>query len=214
LPGIKLEGIFTHFAKAEDQSSGFTKDQFARFQTVLSKVNFIPVKHAANSAALLFYPETHLDMVRVGLMLYGLYPGANARRLINLVPALAFKSRVTYLKKVPAGTPISYGGTYVTSRETRIATIPVGYADGFSRRLSNKGQVIIRGKRFPVVGTVTMDLCMVNVNDSDVEAGDEVVMIGEQNGQMISCDELARMEDTISYEIICSIGKRVPRVYK
>lgn len=214
LPGIKLEGVFTHFAKAEEQESSFTQEQFDKFQGLISKLDFIPIKHAANSAAALYYPQTQLDMVRVGLMLYGLYPAGNSRRLINLKPALSFKSRVTYLKKVGAGTPISYGGTYTTQRETKIATIPVGYADGFSRRLSNRGQVIIRGKRYPVVGTVTMDLIMVNVNDSAVEAGDEVTLIGEQSGQMISVDEIARMEDTISYEVICAIGKRVPRIYK
>lgn len=214
LPGLELEGVFTHFAKAEDPQDNFTVDQFQKFQHVISKVKHIPIKHSANSAAVLYHSETHLDMVRVGLMMYGLYPLGSSRRMINLKPALSFKSRVTYIKRIPAGTPLSYGCTYSTPSETTIATIPVGYADGFSRRLSNRGQVIIRGKRYPVVGRVTMDLTMINVGGSDVEVGDEVVLIGEQNGQAISADEVAGLEDTISYEVICGIGKRVPRIYK
>jgi alanine racemase len=214
LPAVQLEGFFTHFAMAEDPHDNFTVGQFEKFQQLSNRLPQIPLKHAANSAAVLFHPETHLDLVRVGLMLYGLYPQGNSRRIINLQPALSFKSRVTYLKKVPAGTPLSYGCTYVTPNDTMIATIPVGYADGFSRRLSNRGQVIIRGRRFPVVGRVTMDLTMVNVGDSKVEVGDEVVLIGSQNGQAISADEVAALEDTISYEVICAIGKRVPRIYK
>ncbi|OGB89395.1 alanine racemase [candidate division WOR-1 bacterium RIFCSPHIGHO2_01_FULL_53_15] len=213
LPGLVLEGIFTHFAKAEDPADKFTADQFQKFQRIAERVSSIPVKHCANSAATLFHRETHLDMVRVGLMIYGLYP-QNSRRLIELKPALSFKSRVTYLKRVPAGTPLSYGSTYVTPAETTIATIPVGYADGYSRRLSNRGKVLVRGKRYPVVGAVTMDLTVVNIGDAKVEMGDEVVLIGEQNGEGISVDEIAALEETVSYEVICGIGKRVPRVYK
>jgi len=214
LPGLELEGIFTHFAKAEDPQDNFTEGQFDKFKYVISKAAQIPIKHSANSAGVLFHADTHLDMVRVGLMMYGLYPSGASRSLIKLKPALSFKSRITYLKKVPAGTPLSYGGTYQAPSETTIATIPVGYADGFSRRLSNRGAVIIRGKRYPVVGRVTMDLTMVNVGDAKVEVGDEVVLIGEQNGQLISADEIADLEDTISYEVVCGIGKRVPRIYK
>jgi alanine racemase len=214
LPELLLEGIFTHFAKAEDPQDNFTQDQFQKFKQVAAKVKHIPIKHSANSAAVLFHPETHLDMVRVGLMIYGLYPQGSSRRLINLKPALSFKSRITYLKKIPEGTPVSYGCTYVAPSQTTIATVPVGYADGFSRRLSNRGQVIIRGKRYPVVGRVTMDLTLVNIGEDKVEMGDEVVLIGEQNGQAISADEVAGLEDTISYEVVCGIGKRVARIYK
>lgn len=214
LPGLVLEGIFTHFAKAEDPEDKFTAEQFQKFQQIAMRVSGIPLKHTANSAAALFYPETHLDMVRIGLMMYGLYPQGNSRRLLNLKPVLSFKTRVTYLKRVPAGTPLSYGSTYVTPAETTIATIPVGYADGFSRRLSNRGQVLIKGRRYPVAGRVTMDLTLINVGNAKVEVGDEVILIGEQDGQGISADEIAALEDTISYEIVCGIGKRVPRIYK
>ncbi|MFH1542056.1 MAG: alanine racemase [bacterium] len=213
LPNIELEGLFTHFAKAEDENDGYTKEQFELFKQVLVKADQIRLKHSANSAAVLFHPETHLDMVRVGLMMYGLYPG-NGRNKIELQPALSFRSRVTYLKTVPAGKAVSYGATYVTPKETTIVTIPVGYADGFSRRLSNRGQVIIQGKRYPVVGRVTMDLTMVDVGMDKINVGDEVVLIGEQKGQLISADEIAKLEDSISYEVICGIGKRVPRIYR
>ncbi|MGB9613766.1 MAG: alanine racemase, partial [Candidatus Margulisiibacteriota bacterium] len=214
LPNLQIEGVFTHFAKADEPEDNFTNLQFQKFQQIISRLPHLPLRHAANSAATLFHSQTHLDMVRVGLMMYGLYPQGNARRLLDLKPALSFKSRITYLKRVPAGTPLSYGSTYVTSSETTIATIPVGYADGFSRRLSNRGQVLIRGRRFPVVGTVSMDLTLVNVGNVKVEVGDEVVLIGEQEGQVISADELSALEDTISYEVVCGIGKRVPRIYR
>jgi len=214
LPNLMIEGLFTHFAKAEDPEDNFTKEQFEKFQQLVGRAPQVPIKHAANSAAALFHPQTHLDMVRVGLMIYGLYPQGNSRRLINLMPALSFKTRVTYLKKVPAGTPLGYGSTFVTPADTTIATIPVGYADGYSRRLSNRGQVVIRGKRFPIVGRISMDLALVNVGSAKVEMGDEVALIGEIGGQGISADEIAALEDTISYEVVCSIGKRVPRVYK
>jgi alanine racemase len=214
LPGIVLEGVFTHFAKAEDPADNFTADQFQKFLQIISRVSQVPLKHAANSAATLFHSQTHLDMVRIGLMMYGLYPQGNSRRLLNLKPALSFKTRVSYLKKVPPGTPLSYGSTFVTSSETTIVTIPVGYADGFSRRLSNRGQVLIRGKRYPVVGKVTMDLTLINAGSGRVEMGDEVVLIGDQGEQGISADEIAALEDTISYEVVCGIGKRVPRIYK
>ena len=213
LPGIEVEGIFTHFAMAEDPNDNYTAQQFQKFKQIISRIRNAPVRHAANSAAVLYHPDTHLDMVRVGLMIYGLYPVGTSRRLVSLKPALSFKSRVTYLKRIPVGTPLSYGCTYTAASDSTVATIPVGYADGFNRRLSNRGQVIIRGKRYPVVGRVTMDLTLVNVGDDRVEVGDEVMLIGEQNGQAISVDEVAGLEDTISYEVICGIGKRVPRIY-
>jgi alanine racemase len=214
LPSLIIEGIFTHFAKAEEREDSFTKEQFEKFKGLLPRFQNIPLKHAANSAATLFHPETHLDMVRVGLMLYGIYPHGNANRTINLVPALSFKSRVVYVKRVPEGTPVSYGGIYVTKKETSIATLPVGYADGYSRRLSNRAKVLINNKRYPVVGRVTMDMILVDVGDGKVSVGDEAVLIGSQGIECITADEIAALEDTISYEVICNIGKRVPRIYR
>ena len=214
LPNLKIEGIFTHFAKAEDHDDHFTKQQFEKFQAILPHFSEIPIKHAANSAATLFHPQTHLDMVRIGLMLYGLYPQGSGHRTIKLQQALSFKSRVVYLKKVPEGTPVSYGGTHVTQKETFIATLPVGYADGYSRRLSNRAKVLINGKRYPVVGNITMDMVLVDVGDGKVNVGDEAVLIGSQGIESITADEIAALDDTISYEVICGIGKRVPRVYR
>ncbi len=192
----------------------FTKEQFEKFNSLLPRFPNILIKHAANSAATLFHKETHLDMVRVGLMIYGIYPQGNANRPINLKPALSFKSRVVYIKRVPAQTPISYGGIYTTRKETSIATLPVGYADGYSRRLSNRAKVLINGKRYPVVGRVTMDMILVDAGDDRVSVGDEAVLIGSQGIETITADEIAALDDTISYEVICNIGKRVPRIYK
>ncbi len=212
-PNLIIEGIFTHFAKAEEHADSYTKQQFDKFLAIISRLD-VPIKHAANSAATLFHPDTHLDMVRVGLMMYGIYPSGGTHRTITLRPALSFKTRVVYLKKVPAGTPLSYGGIYVTQKDSTIATLPVGYADGYSRRLSNRSQVLIKGKRFPVVGRVSMDMTLVDLGDAKIDVGEEAVLIGSQGLETISADELARLDDTVSYEIVCGIGKRVPRIYK
>ncbi len=222
LPNLKIEGVFTHFARAEEHADQFTKEQFDKFTKVLSGLGDIKYKHAANSAATLLHPDTHLDMVRVGLMMYGLLPGLkegtchgmSIQQKVDLKPALRFKTRVVYLKKVDSGTPLSYGGDYTTDKETQIVTLPVGYADGYSRRLSNKGYVLIHGKRYRVSGRVSMDMVLVDVGSDKIHVGDEVILIGEQQGQIISADEIAKLDDTISYEIVCGIGKRVPRVYK
>ena len=214
LPNLIIEGVFTHFAKAEEHTDSFTKQQLDKFISIVSRLDKVEIKHAANSAATMFHPETHLDMVRVGLMMYGIYPYGGAHRSITLRPALSFKTRVAYIKRVPAETPLSYGGIFVTNKETSIATLPVGYADGYSRRLSNHAQVLIKGKRFPIVGRISMDMTLVDIKDAKIEVGEEVVLIGTQGMETISADELARLDDTVSYEIICGIGKRVPRIYK
>lgn len=215
---LLIEGIFTHFAKAEDLSDDYTRNQLSKFKKVIEKVESngfrIPLKHAANSAATLYFPESHLDMIRIGLAMYGLYPPFAKSRPLDLHPALAFKTKVVYKKRVPKDTALSYGCTYLTPKETTIATLPVGYADGLSRVLSNRGSVLIRGKRYPIVGTVCMDLTLIDVGEDKVEVGDEVVMIGKQGGEEISVDEVAELEGTISYEVVCGIGKRVPRIYK
>jgi alanine racemase len=214
LPNIRIEGIFTHFAGSEEMDE-FTTEQLKRFRSFISRIDHVSyILHAANSAAVMNHKASHLDMVRVGLSMYGIYPQGIKDHIVDLKPALQFKTHIVYLKKVPAGTPLSYGSTYITKKPANIATLPVGYADGLPRALSNKGEVLIRGKRFPIVGRVCMDLTLVDVGDSNVKVGDEVVLIGSQGKEVISADEVGKLADTISYEIICGIGKRVPRIYK
>jgi alanine racemase len=217
LPGLNVEGFFTHFAKADDGNSDYTARQLSLFKDLASKVESTGspnlLKHAANSAAALYCSEAHLDMVRIGLAMYGLYPRRDKNK-VTLKPALSFKTEVRFKKKVPAGTLLSYGSTHKTSRETNIATLPVGYADGYSRLLSNKSHVLIKGKKFPVVGRVCMDMTLVDVGDERVEIGDEVVLIGSQGKEKVSADDIADIMGTISYEVVCGIGKRVPRIYK
>jgi len=212
LPNVKIEGIFTHFAGAEEMEE-FTSRQLKRFKSFISKIDSLGyILHAANSAAVLYHKESHLDMVRVGLSMYGLYPPGGKKVGTKLKPALRFITHVVYLKRVQAGTPLSYGSTYVAKKATKIATLPVGYADGLPRALSNKGEVLIGGKRYPIVGRVCMDLTLVDVGNSNVKAGDEVALIGNQGKETISADDVAKLADTISYEIICGIGKRVPKI--
>jgi alanine racemase len=214
LPNVKIEGIYTHLARAEEEN-GFTGKQLKLFRSALSGIDTRGlILHAANSAGALYHKGSRLDMVRIGLAMYGLYPPGGKRGVVKLKPALSFKTRVVYIKKVPAGTPLSYGSTYITRKAVNIATLPVGYADGIPRSLSNKGHVLIRGRRYPIVGRVCMDLTMVDVgSNNNVKTGDEAVLIGSQGRESISADEVAALANTISYEIICGIGKRVPRVY-
>ena len=219
LPHLSLEGIFTHFAKADDPRSPYTLQQLKRFTSVISQLKKagigIPLSHAANSGGVIFFPATCLDMVRIGLSLYGLYPSAAAHKKVRLKPVLTLKTRVAHLKVVSKGEALGYGGTYRTQKDTRIATLPVGYADGLPRTLSNRGVALIRGQRYPIVGRISMDLTLVEVGGhAPVARGDEVVLIGRQGKAHISADEVARLEGTINYEVVCRIGRRVPRVYK
>jgi alanine racemase len=219
LPGLVLEGIFTHFAAADQADLSYTRWQLARFLTLCDKLASqgirIPLRHAANSAAALRIPETHLEMVRAGIALYGLSPGgALSGKEAFLRPAMAFKSRVVFLKNVPPGTSVSYGCTYTTNEQTLLATLPVGYGDGYPRKLSNLGQVLIRGQRAPVVGRVCMDQIIVRVDHiKGVAAGDEVVLFGNQEGATLSADEVAAWLETINYEVVTAVSRRVPRVY-
>lgn len=219
LPGIEVEGIFTHFAKADEKDKTFSEEQFKKFDAIVKALENrgfrIPIKHVANSAAIIDLPEMHLDMVRPGIILYGIYPSDEVKReKIDLKPVMSFKTRVSHVKKVPAGTPISYGGTFITQRESIIATLPVGYADGYSRLLSSKAEVLIRGRRAPLVGRICMDQCMVDVTDvPGVMPGDDVELFGEGKDGGVTADELARIVGTIPYEIVCGISKRVPRIY-
>lgn len=220
LPGLVVEGVFTHFASADEREKDYTQMQYDRFLglcTELSRAGIeIPVKHACNSGGIMQYPEMHLDMVRPGVILYGLYPSKDVdREKIRLKPAMTLKANVIMVKEVEPDTCISYGRIFRTSRKSKIATIPIGYADGYTRLLSNKGRMLVNGEFAPVVGRICMDQCMIDVTDlkKDVHVGDEVVIFGSQNGVGISVDEIAADIGTINYELVCIIGKRIPRVY-
>jgi len=219
LPGVEIEGIYTHFASADDADKTFAERQAAVFSALLDALDAaglsISLRHAANSAAIIDLPDTHLNLVRAGIALYGLAPSAEVdTTTVRLRPAMALKARVVHVKKVPAGFPVSYGSTYRTAVPTTIATVPIGYADGYSRNLSNRGRMLVRGKSAPIAGRVCMDQTMLDVGHIDgVSVGDEVVMIGTQNGETLSADELAGMLGTINYEIVSAIMARVPRIY-
>jgi len=218
LESLKLEGLFSHFSHAESVEGSYTQSQLKAFQLVLKRLRSAgynpPWVHLANSAAVITLPSAHFTMVRPGLMLYGAYPSPVMASQVALKPVLSWRTRVLQLKRVPEGSSISYGQTFVTQRESSIATLPVGYADGYPRLLSNRGEVLIRGQRAPVAGRICMDLTMVDVTDiRGVEQGDEVVLLGAQGKAAISADEMARWAETISYEIFTSISDRVPRIH-
>jgi alanine racemase len=220
LPGIEAEGIFTHFAASDSADKSYADRQLALFLDVLQVLRAhgleFPLRHAANSAAVIQLPESHLDLVRPGIALYGLKPSQEVDLTgIALKPAMALKTRVIHLKSVPAGTCISYGMTYRTPAPTVIATIPVGYADGYRRLFSSRGEMLVRGRRAPVVGRVCMDLSMLDVGAvPGVQVEDEVVIFGKQGGGFIAADEIAQILGTINYEIVCDVAARVPRVYR
>jgi alanine racemase len=219
LPGIRVEGIFSHFATADAADKSFARLQIERWLSLLQNLEKegieIPVQHIANSAGVIDLPESVFSMVRIGIGLYGYYPSDQVRKeRVHLLPALRFVSEIAMLKDVPAGTPISYGGTYITQKRERIATVPVGYGDGYSRSLSNKAYALVHGRRVPVVGRVCMDQLHLVVSDvPDVKVGDEVVLYGTQGRESVSIEEIAAIAGTISYEVICNIGTRVPRLY-
>lgn len=219
LPGLEVEGIYTHLAQADSLDKSSARNQLARFDRFLAKLKSkgieIPLVHAANSAAIMELPESHYDLVRPGIMLYGLYPSPEMNKnLVKLKPALAWKTRVVHVKEVPAGTPVSYGGTFVTQRITKVATLPLGYADGLKRLLSNRGQVLINGCRAPIIGRICMDQTMVDVTEvGPVAAGDPVTVIGPQGDEEITAEEMAEIVGTINYEIVCGISNRVLRKY-
>ncbi len=220
MPGLIIEGIFTHFASADECDRDYTNMQFERFMSLCTELGrvgiHIPIKHVCNSAGTIQYPEMHLDMVRPGVILYGLYPSQDVNRdIIHLEPAMTLKANVILVKDVESDVCISYGRKFRTSRQSKIATIPIGYADGYTRLLSNKGRMLVNGEFAPVAGRICMDQCMIDVTDlkHEVHVGDEVVIFGSQNGACISVEELATEIGTINYELICIIGKRIPRVY-
>jgi len=212
---LEIEGIMSHLAQADADDTSYTYQQFHKFQEVITSLLHtginIPRKHICNSAGIIRFKEMHLNLVRPGIMVYGLYPALTMPKTVDLRPVMTFKAKIVQLRKLPLGSSISYGSTYLTDKETLIATIPVGYADGYNRLLSNKAEVKIKGVKVPVVGRVTMDFCMINVSGiPQVEIGDEVILFGEE----IPVDELAQICNTINYEIVCGISPRVTRVYK
>jgi alanine racemase len=219
LRGIVIEGIFTHFSVADEQDKAYTRFQYSNFINFCDQLEAkgiqIPLKHVGNSAVVIDLPDMHLNLVRPGIMLYGIYPSeeVNKSRVI-IKPLASLKARIAHVKNVPAGTSIGYGRKFTTRRESVIATLPIGYADGYSRMLSGKAKVLVHGEEVPVVGNICMDQCMIDVTGLDgVAVGDEVVLIGEQGERAIRAEDLARPLGTISHEIMCMINKRVPRVY-
>ncbi|MCL4515087.1 MAG: alanine racemase [Firmicutes bacterium] len=218
LPGLQVEGIFTHFATADEADKSFTRSQFQVFRKVQAALEArgirIPLAHVANSAAILDLPEMCTGAVRPGIMTYGLYPSRDVSRSVELRPAMRLKARVVLARHLPAGAGISYGRTYVTKRPTTVALLPLGYADGFSRLLSNKAEVLIRGRRMPVVGRICMDQSMVAAPvGAEVAEGEEAVIFGTQGQEAIPVEEVADRLRTINYEVVCMVGARVPRVY-
>ncbi len=220
LENVKIEGIFTHFATADETDKSKTLkqlDRFIDFINELEKENIhIPVKHCSNSAAMMEINSANMDAVRAGIAIYGLYPSEEVdKNMAKLMPALELKSHVIYVKDIDPGTEVSYGGTFVADKKMKIATIPVGYGDGYRRSLSNKGYVLIRGSKAKILGRVCMDQFMVDVSDIDgVSLGDEVILIGKSGKEEITAEKMAELAgDTFNYEIVCDLGKRMPRVF-
>jgi len=219
LPGLNIEGIFSHLADADMQEKENSLRQMRIFDEFLARMEMrgikFAVRHIGASAAVLDMPESYYDMVRPGIIIYGCYPSGEVRHdEVRLMPALSLKANIIHVKKIPAHTPISYGGRWVSQRESIIAVLPVGYADGYSRKLIQDGDVLLRGKRVPIAGTICMDFLMVDVTDIGMpEIGEEAVLIGRQGKEEITLDEIARKVGTISYEISCRLGMRLPRIY-
>lgn len=219
LPFIEVEGLFTHFACADCKDKTSAYAQLDKFKKIISELEkrgiYIPIKHACNSAGIIEFDDDHFDLVRAGIIIYGLYPSEEVNKeKIRLRPAMSVKSRVSYVKTVPAGTAISYGSVYVTESERKIATISIGYADGILRALTGKGEVIIRGKRAKIVGKICMDQMMADVTDIDgVSQGDFVTVIGRDGGEEITMEEISEKAGTFNYEFVCGFQRRVPRIY-
>ncbi len=214
---VIVEGIYSHFANADSSNLTHTKLQFERFSEVISfyekRSLQSPIKHISNSGGILQMPEANLDMVRPGILMFGVYPSSEVPKKIPVKPALSWKSLVIYFKVIKPGHPVGYGLTWQTEKPVRAVTIPVGYGDGYFRNLSNKSEVIIRGKRYPVIGNVSMDQIVTNINQDSAYNGDEVILLGSDGNISITCEEIAEWAGTIPYEILTNINTRVPRVY-
>lgn len=224
IPQVEVEGMFTHYATADEEDKNYTLEQYRRFQGVVDALReheiSIPIIHTGNSAIAIDLPELSIHMVRIGIALYGLYPSDQVRKdEVELHPIMSLKTEVVWVKTLPPHSAISYGARYITEGEERIGTLPIGYADGYSRMLGGKAQVLIRGRRVPVVGTICMDQCMVSLQAlaeeaEEIQVGEEVVLIGRQSGEEITAGELASALGTIHYELVCMLAHRIPRVYK
>jgi alanine racemase len=219
LPNIEIEGIFTHYATSDSEDKSYVMEQWENFNQVLNDLKAegirIPISHVATSATVIDQPFMKLDMVRTGLMLYGIYPRANMREKVELKPALTLKAKVSYIKEMKKRQSISYSRRYFAEVGEKIATLPLGYNDGFRRLFTNNGEVLIQGKRCPMIGTVCMDHIMINVSQLDeVNEFEEAILIGKQGDEEISVDELANRISTINYEVISGLGKRLPRIYR
>ena len=217
LPHIVMEGLFSHFASSEVLSD-YNDRQWQLFSSLLSELSRlsidIPVRHMDNSGAILNYPVLKLEMARPGIMTYGIYPSVETQTKAALAPVMSFKTTIVLIKEFPAGYGIGYNSTYITKGKTRVATIPVGYGDGYPFILSNRGEALIRGRRAPIIGRVSMDMCTLDVTHiPDCAVGDEVVLLGRQGSEYISANEIAAKAQTISYEVLCALGKRAPRVF-
>ncbi|MFZ5354464.1 MAG: alanine racemase [Bacillota bacterium] len=219
LPNLIIEGIFTHFAAADEKDKSYAILQYEKFRWICSELQNqginIKLKHCGNSATIIDLPDFHMNMVRAGIMLYGLAPSQDVElSKLKLKQVMSLKVRISHVKEIEEGQSVSYGRKFIAVRKSKIASLPIGYADGYTRMLSGKAEALIKGKRVPVVGRICMDQCMIDVTGiDDVQVGDEVVLFGEQGSGFISIDELAEKLGTINYEIVCMIGKRVPRVY-
>lgn len=220
-PELEVEGIFTHFAKSDEEDKTSANHQLALFQNFIDRIQTelgltIPVKHCSNSAAILEMPQANMDMVRAGITTYGLYPSEEVRKdIVPLRAAMSLYSHIVYCKTIHAGQSVSYGGLFTAQKDTRVATIPVGYGDGYPRSLSGKGYVLIRGKKAPILGRVCMDQFMVDISEiPGVMEGDKVTLLGVDGTERITAEELGELSGRFNYEFVCDLGKRIPRVYR
>lgn len=218
LPNLYIEGIFTHFASSDQRDLSFAREQLKRFQALTDRLKGaglnIPIRHAANSAAIIQFPESHFELVRPGISLYGLVPSSQVGEYLGLEPVMSWKAKVTHVKNISTGETVSYGRTFQAAYPTKVATIPVGYADGLRRALSNQGEALVRGRRSTIIGRVCMDQTMLEVTKiSGVKVGDVVTLLGKDGYEQITATDMAKWIGTISYEVICGISKRVPRIH-
>lgn len=217
LPRLEIEGIFSHFSTSDEADESYTRMQFARFMDICDKLEHrginIPIKHICNSAGIMMYPEYHLDMVRPGIILYGMYPSNEVdKSKLDLKYVMSLRSLITYVKQIETGRGVSYGKQYIAGGDKILATVPIGYADGYSRILSGTAEIAVKNKRFPVVGRICMDQCMIDVTlGNNIKRGDEALIFGDG---IVTVDDVAAWMGTINYEITCMLSRRIPRVYK